>query len=355
MSDEQLETLKQAQREEASYHGKELEKWQHRTDAGIPVFITGGIGDNVLAVPVIRELQKHGTIELYSHYPDAYNYFRDVDATPARRDFFPVTVADWWIEVNLIVRPMFSRIFKGFDYGERRKEQGLCEMLTDHAHAEFSFLVNNHAFYDGRIAERAVRVGLNRRTLPLAMLGVRPYVGVENWPRTTLLQDYITIHDGFDIQQKGFIKERSTKNWSRQQWEFLVAQIKASRQDLRIIQLGSTVSQKIEGVDECLLNQTNIGEAFDIISGSSLHIDGDSGLVHAAAALGVKSVVMWGPTNKEFFSYPQNVNLTGPGCAGGCWWLKKDWMKSCVLGYETPKCMDSISVDTVLNAVLENL
>lgn len=162
---------------------------------------------------------------------------------------------------------------------------------------------------------------------------------------------YITIHDGYDINYHIGIDDFSNKQWPLIYWELLIKEIKKFYPDYKIIQLGTKTGRKIQGVDECLLKKTTLIECFDIISYSSLHIDGDSGLVHAASRLNVPCVVMFGPTPDYFYGYDKNINLRSDYCKDACYWINGDWMNKCPIGHKTAKCMDQLTPQRVFEAV----
>lgn len=166
---------------------------------------------------------------------------------------------------------------------------------------------------------------------------------------------YITVHDGYDVSNWKDIEGRSTKQWDLNHWTKLIELIKQSYPDYLIVQLGSNTGRCIPGVHEQWLNKTKLVRAFDILKLSSLHIDGDSGLVHAATAMKVPCIVMFGPTPDYFYGYPQNLNLRASTCSDACFWLKDDWMKNCPIGHSTPKCMDDITAEMVFRAVSQVL
>src|SRR4029078_7585821 len=134
-------------------------------------------------------------------------------------------------------------------------------------------------------------------------------------------------------------------------WNLLVRRIQLAYPGLDIIQLGSKTSRIIDGVTKCLVNKTTLTECFDILSKSKLHIDTDSGLAHAATAMGIPCVTMFGPTPPSFYGHSQNQNISrGTSCSGGCFHLTRDWMDRCPIGYDSPRCMDDISTGDVLDA-----
>jgi len=152
---------------------------------------------------------------------------------------------------------------------------------------------------------------------------------------------FITIHDGWDENTK--IKNKtSTKSYPFNSWIKLIQELKLRLPEYCMVQIGGTGNgSDIEGVDYNLRGQTTLKEAAGVLAASSLHIDTDSGLVHIAASLGIKCAVLFGPTNIDYCSYGQNLNI-GPKKCGNCWWSTDDWMEKCPRGLEAPECMASI-------------
>jgi hypothetical protein len=149
---------------------------------------------------------------------------------------------------------------------------------------------------------------------------------------------YITIHDGWDENFK-FIHDRATKAIPFSTWEYIITEIKYRFPGYLIIQIGGSKGEVLNGVDICLKNKTSFNDAISILAYSHMHFDSESGLVHLAAAFGVKSMVFFGPTNDKWFSYPDNINIQSSEC-GNCWWSTDTWMNTCPLGYTYPICLN---------------
>ena len=138
---------------------------------------------------------------------------------------------------------------------------------------------------------------------------------------------YITLHNGWDnVAHRN--TENATKGWPVSHYEQFVADFKRQFPQVLVVQLGAKTSRPIAGVDLCLLENTTLHEAAWILKHSLLHVDADSGLVHLARALHTKSLVLFGPTNHEFFRYTQNENCFSTIC-GNCWWSTPNWMRAC--------------------------
>jgi len=162
---------------------------------------------------------------------------------------------------------------------------------------------------------------------------------------------YVTLHNGFDPE---FVisAHRATKCYPH--FAGVLQEIRRHLPDLVVVQLGAETSEPIPGVDVQLVRKTSLGQAAGLLAGASLHIDIDSGLVHLAAALGVASCVVFGPTDHEYLAYPRNENLAPPFC-GNCWWSNESWMDQCPKGYGKARCMDEQPPKRVAESVLRRL
>lgn len=208
---------------------------------------------------------------------------------------------------------------------------------------DLSSYISVHPHDDGEAADQLMELGLNRLTAPQAMMGYQPMPMVEKKIRPLKFwhKDYITIHLGVGENHVGLV-ERSTKSWDMTYAAQFVSLVKKNHPNLGVVQLGSTLtSQKIPGVDTCFLG-LNIDQSFQVLAGSRMHIDGDSGLVHAATTFGVKCIVLFGPTPAKYFGHQQNMNMNLDLPCSGCWWSTDTWVAQCPAGYPVPKCMNGI-------------
>jgi ADP-heptose:LPS heptosyltransferase len=137
-------------------------------------------------------------------------------------------------------------------------------------------------------------------------------------------------------------------------WRALVRKLKDQFKDIAVVQLGGDTGADIAGVDLSLKSRADLPAAVKVIRGALLHIDTDSGLVHVAACVGTKAIVLFGPTDFEYFGYSSNINIKAPACSN-CWLSAKSWVPSCHLGDPIPRCMPSISPDSVVAAVASAL
>lgn len=313
----------------------------------LPVFLTGGIGDAILSIGTLKRFSREGfKMLIYSHHSEALQYFYK-DEIIRKGDLPNFT---WCIHVDSVVKFKFNNQFAGFELPEHKKLFLQQQSLFRDRH-DLAYLIQNHHNQKYVLTNKLQEIGIGAQSSALFSLG---YQNIETEPPLTRppAENYITIHDGFDLNNKNMVTGRCTKQWNWEYWNSLVRLIKSEYPMTRVIQLGSKTSRIIDGIDSNMVNKTTLTEAFEIISRSRLHIDTCSGLVHAATQLGVPCIVMFGPTPKDFYGHSQNINLSSQkSCTGGCFHLTLNWMDKCPIGYDSPRCMDDITAVTVFESV----
>ncbi len=139
------------------------------------------------------------------------------------------------------------------------------------------------------------------------------------------------------------------KSWPKERFEALIVLLKEAYPSIEIVQLGAEETKPLVGVDRCILGEP-YGLVREILAHSLLHIDVEGGLVHFATQLGTKCIVLFGPTEVEFFGYPQNINVRAGNCHGCCH-LYPQAYNCCARGMEEPECMYSITPEMVMEHV----
>lgn len=313
----------------------------------MPVVVSGGVGDTVLAFPFIHELRRLcGDVVVYANHPKVYKLFME-DECHHTNDF---PGYDYWITVNAIVDFTMTKKFNWFP-----PEVGALYTNYVERSKPWKHLIRHHPYMDHELQRKAIREGLTRETLPFHLLGME-YRGHQVFTAPNELespaleclkgQRYITVHNGFETSQK--IRGRSTKNYHPTLFSDFVRMFRARNfPGVKVVQLGGPTGPSTDFVDYDFKDRLTMAESLYVLSRSLCHVDGDSGLVHAAAVLGVPAVVLWGPTDPRYYGHKEHVHLTGTDCVGGCFWLKEDWMSQCPLGYSRPLCLDSISPMTI--------
>lgn len=92
-----------------------------------------------------------------------------------------------------------------------------------------------------------------------------------------------------------------------------------------------------------IVGQTNLLELAAVLHRSQLYIGVDSGPAHLAKAVGVKGIVLFGPTSPVKWGYRDNINLTGGADCSPC------YPRTC----RDPWCIKKIAAQTVIERLLQ--
>lgn len=160
---------------------------------------------------------------------------------------------------------------------------------------------------------------------------------------------YITFHDGTSSAQAVGDK-RPTRAWPAVRWCEFFRLFKREFPQIKLVQLGGKNSPIYEEADFNLVGKTPLSDVPSLLQGAKAHIDTESGLVQLAQYLDVKSVVIFGPTDQEFFGYAKNINLAAGPC-GGCMWSTADWVFACPLGHKAAPCTEAVRAQDALKAL----
>ena len=327
----------------------------------VGIKVTGGLGDFLVVARFMRDLSAQSggfDFDVYSNRPEVAQWvFGAVDGMRGSRDdllfdfirpaydlagrinqfvTFHNEAAQW---IRLASRPELVRAVE---------KAGLFRPKIEP-------FIQNHPYMDGYLAQKAVYSSCTRADFLHHIAGI-PYGGDR-----LLLQiatgvaerhglvpgRYITIHNGFDPH---FFTSSGQATKCYPHFGAVIALLRSKWSDLRFVQVGVATSQRLEGADLNLLNQTSLKEAAGLISDAVLHVDNEGGLVHLARCLGVESCVVFGPTPSNYFGYRGNVNID-PAFCGGCWWSNETWMDRCPRGFETARCMTGQDPRAVATAI----
>ena len=176
-------------------------------------------------------------------------------------------------------------------------------------------------------------------------------------PQSSILKEYslkkdkyITVHRGCDTNHYA----NSNKLWPLESYNQLTAMIKSHYPQYKIVQLG--VNEKrcptINNVDVNFVGKTILTDIPEILKNSVLHIDCEGGFVHIRHAVeGGVSIVLFGPTSKDFFGYSENINISSNVCPHWCEHLREKWDENCILTHGEPLCMKAIAAKKVFSSV----
>jgi hypothetical protein len=331
----------------------------------IAVAITGGIGDILVIGRFLRDLEAHlggAGFDIFCPRPALATWA--LGGLPGLRQVHYDILFDGLrheYDVALRANQMLVLYQEDLRWQAARDSPALAQVVAALIRSRplIDPFVAQHPWHDNFLAQKAVFGGRSRRDFLHHLAGLE-YRG----DRMAVPQDaaalsrfglcpggYVTVHNGFDTE---FIiaGRRATKCYPH--FDAVVAELKAARPELAVIQLGTATSTPIPSCDQVLIGRTGMPEVTAILANSLLHLDNEGGLVHLAASLGTRSAVVFGPTPVDYFGYPQNLNIAPPVC-GGCWWMTRTWMDSCAKGYGAALCVQHQAPEAVAGQVLAAL
>jgi ADP-heptose:LPS heptosyltransferase/SAM-dependent methyltransferase len=337
----------------------------------VAIQLEGGLGDIIISAGLVEALYVelgHCEIDVFHHMPDWAKFvFRDARfvrnvfpaslhrTTGARYDIAVSTLqfvhyrVNDWAKLERLNSAVAAKIRVA---GERLEQyRGLFDRRPN-----LDALWARISLAQGRAALTNVDFlgGLASRSPPSRFLALDPLAAEHAW---RLIGDkvacYITVHDGFDTTAP-LAAGTATKLWPLEHWASFVAEFKRVFPQIAVVQLGAGKSRSIAGVDVNLIGRTTLDQAAWLLKRAALHIDTDSGLVHLAKFVHTRSIVLFGPTDADFYGYDGNCNIVSSRC-GKCWWSTPDWLARCPRGLKQPDCMASIAPASVLDQAHRHL
>ena len=329
--------------------------------------LRGGIGDCAvarLAVLALREKLPQAVFYFHTDSPEAARALFIAD----ERHIFLPPGEPLWYKYDVAFETCQS--FKTVHINRRRVEQiapDLLPVLQEMAcrQQSFSFFLKDNYLMEDLLGQFAVQQKLPRAAL-LSYLSGTDFDPLSGPALPAALLDekqlerfglqgkkYITLHDGIDATFE--LNKRPLKCWPVEKWRQLARLLKEKYPDICLVQLGGKNSPVFDFVDKSLVGQTQVADLPCLLQHSLLHIDGESGLVQLSRFLDTCCVVLFGPTDKEYFGLSKNINLK-EGCCESCMWLLgAAWHTHCALGYTTCRNMDALTPETVYGAVQRGL
>ncbi len=325
-----------------------IKNYPNSHDIHIAIRLTGGIGDAICQLRWVKALQKKQPyLKIDCYFAGHKNINKITEACHIHMLFADTDLA--LVAPYYDISLMLNHRINVLEYHDRNKKR-FKEIKTFLTHSQAKiddYVIYNDKFNCGLDFDRIIAQGYNRNDFLIKVSGLEltdyriPVQFDKNL--TDIHPDlqakkYITLHDGWDTQLNlGYC----TKRYPATHWQELINLLKVHRPHIMLVQIGGTNGCDYQGTDINLRNKTSFDDAMLILKHSILHIDIDSGLVHLAAALGVKSLVLFGPSNASYFSYPDNINLQAQPCHE-CDFLTNFWMEICPLGKKQLDCMPSI-------------
>ena len=162
---------------------------------------------------------------------------------------------------------------------------------------------------------------------------------------------FITVQRGTG-QADGF-NTYSTRLWDLENYHQLCFELKRLYPDLIIVQVGDKSCETIQNTDVNLCGKTTFSELLVLLKMAYYHIDGECGMVHLRHFLSAKpSIVLFGPTKKDFYGYPENINISSNMCIG-CEWIHERWRTQCLKTGDNAMCLQTIQPSFVIEKIRE--
>ena len=173
------------------------------------------------------------------------------------------------------------------------------------------------------------------------------------------LQKFSLREDQYIVFQTGsghhFKDSNDVRLWPLEHYEESIRKIKKINPSIQVIQIGEEYHESVKHTDINLLGKTSFNEMLAILKGARLLLSQEGGMSILRHFISRKcSCVIFGPTDKEFYGFSENINLTANLC-NGCEWLTDDWNLKCTRGYSIPLCMKSISPEMVVHSIKKYL
>lgn len=325
----------------------------------ILVHVRGGIGDVCMSRLFMARLREKFPAALiyfcYDNQVTVDTVFSDglIDAYASRK-YDPR-------EYDLVIAGCHAFNFDHYDLPRLKKFAPQWTADFEKARAlqqKLQTVINNTPHLDGLWAQISVAYGSSR----VENMGLTAGIPVGQNDRAPIRLDakklqgilqkygladkkYVTIHDGTNTNTD-LHGRHATRCWPRAHWEEFGRLFKARWPDILLVQLGGSNSAPFDFADICLVGKTSVPDLPYILQGASLHVDGESGMVHLANLTDTRSVVLFGPSPLEYLAYARNANLRAGNCRD-CMCIYSDWMSRCPL-FDKNECLWAIEPARVM-------
>ncbi len=177
--------------------------------------------------------------------------------------------------------------------------------------------------------------------------------------RFGLQNTFITVQREAGFKRDGKCIGESTKLWPKEKYAALIGRLaEACGRDVSIVLVG--VQKNFETGDAAgivdLRGKTTLEELLSLAKHADLHIGNEGMLPHLRhAAGGGCSIVIYGPSDSDFFNYPENIALHGQACPHGCESISRSWSSACIAGYPNCKSIGQVSAEDVFREASKQL
>lgn len=275
------------------------------------VFISSGIGNAIFLIPLIKELQKHGEVHAICDSP----YFSERIFERLNTQLFD-KVTDLRSTSKIVVTALksvskFDHVYLDY-FAATRKNLAFSTLIGRNVHT-LRIPRNLPNIFKNRIRLHRMVAGAHESTQYLRYFkpdttdlelcqtdfNIEPFSSNRALPT-----NYITLQPGAGNNLTPW------KTWPLDNWVDLTKKFIELYPEIKILVLGDSHDSHMEPYLTSLgsnvqsyINNTQLSEIPSLIQGALIHIGGDSGLLHIAGAVGVKTITIAGGSDPEIFGW----------------------------------------------------
>jgi len=285
-------------------------------DKRYSVFISEGIGDAILLVPLIKELKKTGSVTgIFNTAPDNYQLFELTDLfddkirIQGKSDYFKLALSH----------------FKKFDVaylnflGSSRKNLILStfiskDVITNHIPENLSGIfkrqlhfIEPHQGTHDSVQNLRMLESHNGDDLSSTSFFQVQY-NLDGIERNGLFADKLNI---IAVQISAGNNVQRYKNWEVENWIEFLKLASGKFPDHQFVLVGhkgekvladTILEKEIDNVVS-MVGETNIPQAIKLLDSCSLFLGLDGGLMHLAVSLNKPTITLWGQSDPDLYGY----------------------------------------------------
>ena len=263
---------------------------QHGKDKKVVVaMVEGGIGDHLLATPLIRVMRKNFPTDEYylvlmAMYHEVFGYLSPTG----------------YIPTNPNIDILYSMRDPSNFYTEWARKADVIYRVNP-------YITSPHRFGDKHLTEIWCEShGFKLDELKLDFHATNQEIEQVEALFSTFDNPVVVIQPFGSFDPVEHIKATTNKDWYNDRWQFVIGWLNNRGYDL--IQIGKIGEHVFDNIFS-LAGHTNIREAILLTKYANFFVGIDSFIMHAAKVYETKGVVLWGRTNPFRAGYPENSNI----------------------------------------------
>ena len=329
------------------------------------IFISSGIGNALLLVPLIKRLKEQGQLTAISTSPFGSHSIFQGFQDELFDEVIPMSSTVDWMKNTATFRRKFEAMYLDH-FASGRKNIALA-------------FTNSKEVVTNTIPHRLPKLFLTRTRFVEPIVGIHEasqylrYID-DTWtdeqltsslfelkakPHSRISENvYITLQPGSGNNIAPWKTLRIEK------WIKVIDELSVSHPDINVVVLGDETEQELSNrlpKSPNLVNaigKTSLDELPGVIADAMLHIGNDSSIMHLAGCLGVPTVSIWGGSDPKLYGWHKvdaekhTVIYKNPSCGPCSRWIKPNLSKT-----EVPSlcpdfsCLSKISANEILSEV----